>query len=155
MTPLSETERLARFGLLVLIALSVVLIYRLFRWIRQLPVPPDPWDEQTAQTLNAEDTAEVCHKCSQPHPSGQPFCENCGAAIGAYNNCMPYVYIFSEGEVLRTGVVGKFRVNALTIGGYLIYSLITYVIFAPIYWYLFFRNLRRIKAEAANRNSVA
>lgn len=150
MTPFPEAERLAWFVVLVLVALSVVVIYRLIRWVRRLPVSPDPWDEQTTQTLEAEVTAEVCHKCSQPHPPEQSFCDHCGAAIGSYNNCMPYVYLFSEGEVLRTGVVGKFRVNALTVGGYLIYSLISYLIFAPIYWYLLFRNVRRIKAEAAN-----
>jgi len=148
MTPLPEAERLVRFVVLGLIALSVVLICRLIRWIQWLPVSPDPWDHQTAQTLEAEATTEVCHKCSRPHLSEQPFCEYCGAAIGTYNNCMPYVYLFSEGEVLRTGVAGKFRVNALTVGGYLIYSLISYLIFAPIYWYLLLRNVRRIKAEA-------
>lgn len=149
MTPLHEAERLARFMVFILIALGVVVSYRLIRWVRRLPVSPDPWDEQTAQSLDAETTAEICHKCSRPHPPEQPFCEHCGAAIGTYNNCMPYVYLFSEGEVLRTGVAGKFRVNALTVGGYLIYSLISYLIFAPIYWYLLFRNVRRIKAEAA------
>lgn len=147
MATLPEADRLARLGVLVLITITSVAAYRLFRWIQHLPVPPDPWDEQTARDLESAPLTEVCPKCSQPHPREHNFCEHCGAAIGAYNNVMPYVYLFSEGEVLRTGVTGKFRVNALTIGGFLIYSLMCYLIFAPIYWYLLLRNIRRLKAE--------
>jgi len=58
---------------------------------------------------------------------------------------MPYVYIFSQGEVLRNGVTDRLRASPLTIIGYLIYSLGNYFIFAPIYWYFFFNNLRRLK----------
>ncbi len=60
---------------------------------------------------------------------------------------MPYVCILSQGEVLRNGVTDKLRANPLTIVGYLFYSLGNYFIFAPIYWFFFFKNLRRIKAE--------
>ncbi len=58
---------------------------------------------------------------------------------------MPYVNIFSEGEVLRNGVTDKLRASPLTIIGYLIYSLGNYFIFAPIYWIFFFKNLKRLK----------
>lgn len=149
MNPLPEADRLERFGVFVLLALGLVVIFRLIYWVRRLPVSPDPWDETTAESLESDEIGEVCRKCSQPHPPGQSFCEHCGTAVGAYNNWMPYVYLFSEGEVLRTGVTGKFRLNAMTIGGYVLYSLTCYLIFAPIYWYLLFRNIQRIKAEQA------
>lgn len=117
------------------------------KWLRQLPVPPDPWDAEVAESLESPDVSPVCHKCSQPQPQGQTFCEHCGCAVGDYNNCMPYVYLFSEGEVLRTGSGGKFRVNAVTIAGFLLYSLTCYLIFAPVYWYLLYKNIRRIERD--------
>ncbi len=72
---------------------------------------------------------------------------HCGAAVGSYNNWMPYVYVFSQGEILRNGVTDKLRVGPFIIMGYLLYSLLTYFIFAPIYWFFFFKNLRRLKEE--------
>ncbi|MEI9864139.1 MAG: hypothetical protein WDN00_06225 [Limisphaerales bacterium] len=41
----------------------------------------------------------------------------------------------------------KLRVGPFIIMGYLLYSLLTYFIFAPIYWFFFFKNLRRLKEE--------
>ena len=58
---------------------------------------------------------------------------------------MPFVCVFSQGEILRNGVTDKLRANPLTIIGYLIYSLANYFIFAPIYWFFFFKNLKRLK----------
>lgn len=155
MTPISEANRLEQFGALALVALGTIAVIRLILWVRRLPVSADPWDQKTAETLTAAETSGVCHKCSQPHSDNQPFCEHCGAAVGDYNNVLPYVYIFSQGEVLRTGATGTFRVNAMTIGGYLIYSLSCYLIFAPIYWYLLFRNIQRIKAEEGKTTATA
>jgi hypothetical protein len=56
---------------------------------------------------------------------------------------MPYLNLFSEGEVLRNGVHDKQPQNALIVAGYLILSLNLYVVFAPIYWIFLFRNLKR------------
>ncbi|HWY29922.1 MAG TPA: hypothetical protein VNX46_04160, partial [Candidatus Acidoferrum sp.] len=51
--------------------------------------------------------------------------------------------LFSQGEVLRNGVNDKLPQSALIIAGYLLFSLSMYLLFAPIYWVLLFRNLRR------------
>jgi hypothetical protein len=53
---------------------------------------------------------------------------------------MPYVNAFSEGEVYRSGVLEHVRRSPLLIAGYLLISL-SYLIFAPIYWFLLFKNL--------------
>jgi predicted metal-binding membrane protein len=58
---------------------------------------------------------------------------------------MPYIQVFSEGEVLRNGVNDKLRQNALIVAGYLLVSLNFYLVFAPIYWLLLFKNLKRQK----------
>ena len=65
---------------------------------------------------------------------------------------MPYVYVFSEGEILRNGVTEKVRVNALVIIGYLLLSL-NYFVLAPVFWFFLFRNLRQIKKENAKQEA--
>jgi hypothetical protein len=57
---------------------------------------------------------------------------------------MPYLNAFSEGEVFRNGVTDRMRKNAVTIAGYFLYSLGSYLIFAPIFWVYLFRNLRSL-----------
>lgn len=60
---------------------------------------------------------------------------------------MPYVYIFSQGEILRNGVTDKLKPGPFIIIGYVLYSLFSYFIFAPLYWFFLFKNLRRLKEE--------
>jgi len=123
----------------------LVGLWRLIIWIRDAPSTPDPWSGEIEESLQLTNATPICHRCLTPHKTDARFCENCGSAVGTYNNWMPYVYIFSQGEVLRNGVTDRLRASPLTIIGYLIYSLGNYFIFAPIYWYFFFNNLRRLK----------
>ena len=60
---------------------------------------------------------------------------------------MPFIHIFSEGEVFRNGVADIMRATPLTIGGYLLSSLGNYLVFAPIYWFFLFKNLKRVRKE--------
>ena len=122
-------------------------LWRFVIWVREAPTTPDPWDAETKQKLSEPEAQEVCHHCLAPQPPTAWFCARCGSAVGTYNNWMPYVYIFSQGEVLRNGVTDKLRAGPLTIVGYLLYSLSNYFIFAPIYWFFLFKNLRRLKRE--------
>lgn len=150
----SHVEPEMLVGILAVILLAGFGIYRLFLWIRELPVSPDPWSPEIEKSLEGPDAVPICHKCFTPQPPGQWFCEHCGSAVGEYNNWMPYVYLFSEGEVLRNGVTEKIRVNALTIVGYVLFSSCSYLVFAPVYWYFFFKNLRRIKSEESHQTPV-
>jgi len=124
-----------------------VAIYRLARWVAESPVTPDPWGEEIAREINGPDAIEACPHCATPQSTTAWFCPHCGSAVGPYNNLMPYVCLFSEGEVLRNGTTGKFRINVLTIAGYFLCSLVTYVIFAPLFWYRLLRNLRSQSAQ--------
>jgi hypothetical protein len=67
--------------------------------------------------------------------------------VGEYNNYLPFEYLFSEGEVLRNGTFLKLPRSFLVIGGYLLFSIAVYVIFAPIYWFFLFRNVLRPEAQ--------
>lgn len=132
-------------GVLAIVVICAVALYRLFVWFRDAPISPDPWSQEITQSLDEPDAVQVCHRCFTPQPPGQWFCEHCGCAVGDYNNLMPYVHVFSEGEVFRNGVTDRLRVNALTVIGYVALSLWCYIVFAPFYWYFLFKNLRRIK----------
>ena len=125
----------------------LVGLWRLFIWIRDAPSTPNPWSVEIEESMQQADATPICHRCLTSHQTDAQFCEHCGSAVGTYNNWMPYVYIFSQGEVLRNGVTDKLRASPLTIIGYLIYSLANYFIFAPIYWFFFFKNLKRLKQE--------
>ena len=66
---------------------------------------------------------------------------------------MPYVHIFSIGEVLRNGSSGRVRSSPMIIIGYVLYALLQYTIAVPLYLFFFFRNLRRTKATEAAESS--
>jgi hypothetical protein len=124
-------------------ALVLVMLGQVFDWFRNTPVAPDPWDKEVESEIQKPDAVEICHHCFAPVSSEGWFCKHCGSATGPYNNLMPFIYVFSQGEVLRNGVNDRLRKSPLIIAGYLLLSLSAYVIFAPVYWIFFFKNLRR------------
>jgi hypothetical protein len=124
-------------------AIAAAGFYRLVVWVRAAPVRPDPWDEETERQLHEPGAVEVCHRCFRPQPPEAWFCGHCGSAVGPYNNCMPFLNLFSEGEVYRNGVSDRLRPTPLIIGGYLLMSLYSYNLFAPLYWFYLFKNLFR------------
>jgi hypothetical protein len=138
---------------LVAAGLALAGLWRLFVWVRDAPCKPDPWGIEIEASLQQADATPICHRCLSPYQDNAWFCETCGAAVGPCNNLMPYVHIFSEGEVFRNGVSDKLNANPLTIAGYLLVSLTTYNLFAPIYWFFFFKNLERLKKERLEKSN--
>jgi hypothetical protein len=100
--------------------LMVGLFWRFIVWVREAPTKPDPWDAETDKKLSDEETPQACHHCSTPLSSVAWFCPHCGSAVGPYNNMMPYVQIFSEGEVFRNGMNRRFQNRPLVVTGYLL-----------------------------------
>lgn len=134
---------LKEMELIVIVATVLIgwLVVRSFRaWLAK-PVSPDPWGPEVAEALEQPDATPLCPRCQCPHELNHWFCPECGHSVGDYNNFSPYLYLFSLGEVLRDGTSGRFRKSWLTVTGYLMLSLIEYVVFAPIYWFFLFRNL--------------
>lgn len=173
---LAQSERLLQFHMLAITnpnlmvggyALGGIVLYlfwRLVVWVRDSPTHPDPWEAEVALKLADPETPQVCPHCSTPQPATAWFCEYCGRAVGPYNNLMPYVNIFSEGEVLRCGTGDRLRKGFLIPIGYLLISvnfLVAGIVLAPksllfslfifvaliSYWVLIFKNLKR-QAEA-------
>ena len=123
--------------------LALAGLWRLIAWVRDAPVTPDPWDAETDQKLSEPEAVSVCHHCFTPQPDTAWFCERCGCAVGRYNNWMPFVYIFSTGEVLRNGVTSRMRAGPLIVIGYLLYAIGNYFLFAPVYLLYFFKHLKQ------------
>jgi transposase InsO family protein len=145
-------------GELALAGIAAGVVWRYFIWFRDKPRTPDPWDEDIEKKVNDPDTVEICHRCFTPVPAEGWFCKRCGSAVGPYNNLMPFVYVFSEGEVLRNGVNDRMRARPLIIIGYLLLSMSACLvlwrwlgpfclIFALSYWFSMLRNLKRREEE--------
>jgi hypothetical protein len=122
-------------------------MWRFIIWVREAPQKPDPWDAEVERRLDEPEAVEICHHCFNPQTPNAWFCEHCGSAVGPYNNMMPYLNVFSEGEVLRNGATDRLRHNPLIIAGYLLVSLNVYAVFAPIFWFFLFKNLKRPREE--------
>jgi ribosomal protein L40E len=118
-------------------------LWQFILWIRESPLKPDPWDAEVESKLEEPEAVEICHRCFNQQPPNAWFCEHCGSAVGPYNNMMPYLQVFSQGEVLRNGAADKLRTRPLIIFGYLLFSLKVCAFVAPIFWFFLFKNLRR------------
>jgi hypothetical protein len=142
-------------AMLATVGLGVVGLIAWLRWFFSGTVKPDPWGETVAVQLHAPDSAPVCHRCLAEQSDCAHFCPKCGAAVGDYNNLLPFEQLFSEGEVLRNGTTLKLRRSFLVVTGYLIMPIISVgvlllpppfvfiALFVPVYWFYFFRNLFR------------
>jgi hypothetical protein len=117
--------------------------WRLIVWVREAPVSPDPWDAEIEKQLSEPEAVEICPHCLTETSSTAWFCEKCGSAVGPYNNLMPYVHVFSEGEVFRNGVAGRFRHRPLILIGLILISLTSYFVFLPVYLFVLLANWRR------------
>lgn len=129
--------------MLLMLGILCAAIYCAARWVRSAPITADPWGAEVDRTIREPETPALCHRCLTPQKDNAWFCPKCGAAVGPYNNCMPYVMIFSQGEVWRAGAMDHVRPSILVVCGYLAYSVMSYWVFAPIYWYFLYQNLNR------------
>ena len=129
-------------AVLAILGICGMAIYRFVLWVREAPRTPDPWGKETEEAINREDAVPVCHHCLTAQQHNGWFCPECGATFGPYCNYLPFIYIFSEGEVLRAGTTGRYHRSPLMIIGFVLFSLSMFAIAAPIYWYFLFKNLR-------------
>lgn len=123
-------------GFVAVTGLIVVSVWAFMKRMLKQPVRPDPWDKTIATEIGSEEATPLCHRCLTAHDSSTDFCPACGAAVGQYTNWLPYPQLFSIGHALRIGTSGEFRRSPLTVSFFLLFSLIEYTLFAPIYWIL-------------------
>lgn len=113
-------------------------------WWRSLD-RPDPWPADVDAAVRASDAIPVCHHCATPYELPVWFCPVCGTAVGPYNNVLPYIYIFSIGEGLRSGVGPHAHFTRFRTMAYISIGLTEYLVFAPLYFFRLYRNHRRLK----------
>ena len=133
-------------------AFAAAVVWRLFPWLCAKfakPLEPNPWDEDTEARLHEDEAVPLCPRCLEPDKEGVQFCRDCGFPTGPYAPWSPYLYVFVLGDLLRTGVDRPFRVRGTTVCFLLVVSFVEYAIFAPIYWFFLFRNVRRQPREPA------
>jgi hypothetical protein len=111
---------------------------------------PNPWPDEIEAAVRAPDAIPVCHCCATPCELPVWFCPDCGAAIGPYNNVMPYIYLFSVGEALRSGVGPEAHFTPFRTVAYVVIGLAEYGVFAPLYFIRLYRNYRRLKGAPNN-----
>ena len=114
------------------------------RWWRSLDTP-NPWSDELDDAVRAPDAIPVCHRCTTPCEFPVWFCPTCGAAVGPYNNILPFVRIYSVGEALRSGVGPEAHFTPFRTMAYVCVGLMEYQVFAPVYFVRLFLNCRRMR----------
>jgi hypothetical protein len=140
----------AEIGIFAIVGLVLFGCWRLARWFFGGKPGPNPWDEKTEESIQRPDATPLCRRCLEPHEESARYCPNCGLPVDSMVTLSPFHQMFALGDVLLTGTQRKFPVNWLTITGYVLLSVIQYLIFAPFYWFLLMRNVRRLKADASD-----
>jgi hypothetical protein len=134
---------------LVILAILGMAIYQLVQWLKEAKRTADPWGDEIDKALDKDDAVPLCHHCLTPQHHNGWFCPECGATVGPYCNYLPFVYIFSQGEVLRAGVSERIRRSPLIVVGFVLLSLVMCAVAAPIYWFFLFKHLRQADPAAA------
>ena len=124
--------------------LGTVLVNGIRRWWKSLD-RPDPWPAELDAAVRAPDAIPVCHHCTTPCSLPVWFCPACGASVGPYNNILPFVRIFSSGEVLRSGLQPTARFTLLTVPGYIFLAMHLVIFLAPFYYLRLVANYLKIK----------
>src|SRR5262245_10821093 len=134
-----------RVALLVVCALGLVGCWRAIRWFVTGPPAPNPWDQETEDRIQQPESVAICTRCLEPLEAASSFCPHCGLPVDALVPFSPYLYAFALGDALVTGTSRRFPVKWFTVIGFLLLSIAVYSFFFPIYWYGFWRNLRRMR----------
>lgn len=140
-TPAEETVLTT---VIVLVGISSLLA--LGRWIMGAAVRPDPWHGDPDVNPDSQEAHPLCTRCLSQLEETDWFCAACGKAAAPTTNMMPFLESLSLGDVLRQGTDGRFRKNPLSVAGYIVLSVTQYWIFAPVYWWRLYRNIRRQNA---------
>jgi len=131
---LTTEESLGAFVALVILGWLAVQAYR--RWVPDQPdadaSPVDIAVENEPGSATSEQP--LCLRCLTPYEPAAYFCPHCNAAVGPYNNWMPYLHIYSEGQWLRSAGAPPPRNPWLIRIGYALLTLAVLGPLAPILW---------------------
>ena len=130
-------------GALAILGLIGAVIYLFCQWLLARPRNPDPWGSDVEQAVQGAEAAPLCPHCLTPQEHDGWFCPECGSTTGQYSNYLPYVYIFSLGDALRSGVQRREPWTPWLVAAYVLVAFAWFSILAPIYCLLLFMNRAR------------
>ncbi|MGJ8653358.1 MAG: hypothetical protein ACSHX8_08795 [Opitutaceae bacterium] len=109
-------------------------LYHLLRRLWNVDAP-NPYG--TVEFVEPADEPEVplCLNCLVPEEGHQWICSNCGWPTSFHGSQMSYIDVFCMGALLRSGVDGSVKLTRFRMIGLIIYSIMQYSIFSPLYWY--------------------
>ena len=134
-------------------SLGEILTDAVRRWCRSLDTP-NPWSDELDAAARAPGAIPVCHRCTTPCEFPVWFCPSCGAAVGPYNNILPFIRIFSIGEALRSGVGPEAHFTPFRTVAYVALGLTQYGFLAPLYFFRLFLNHRRLSKEQREKPNI-
>jgi hypothetical protein len=126
---------------LVLMAVALAAVCRLYVWIRDAIPGPEPWSADVQNQIENAEVPGLCPHCLTPQDHYGWFCPECGATVTPYSSLLPAVYPFAIGEAVRSGVNGRIQRSALVVTGYTLLALAHFSLLAPFYLYFLFKRL--------------
>ena len=112
------------FGTLI----GVILV---IRWLINLPVSADPWDEEIDNKKLEDSDSPICLNCTKPvESSNQHYCPHCGNITGEYTRYVPFVNIRFNYSIFES-LWKKLKSNKTIFPVRIIY-LFLILVFAPI-----------------------
>ena len=115
----------------------------------------DPWPSEVDRAVRAAEAVPLCLNCLFPQDSHVWFCPHCGFPSGDMVPYMDYLNLFAIGEVLKRGVSGAPDRSAFLTVGFIVFSTMEYLPFAPIYWYWMLRKARGRPISSGRRRELA
>ena len=91
-----------------------------------------------------------CGNCGSLFDDRRYFCESCGSSVGYYNNTMPFLWIFSLGDLLMYCVSPGFRGGRMNIAGVYLMTLGQY---GPMAFFYLYRMHKQIKQNRQTQNT--
>lgn len=101
--------------------------------------PRDPWSEEVDRAARLPDATPLCTSCLAPQELHRWKCPHCGYPGGDLSAFLPLERTLLEGELFRRGVLGPPEERAWITVTFVIFSLVTFTVFAPLYWFWMLR----------------
>ena len=109
----------------------------------------DPWDDLLEEDFWEKATPlYFCGNCGALFDDRRYFCESCGSSVGYYNNSMPFLWIFSLGDLLMYCISPGFRGGRMNIAGVYLMALGQY---GPLAIFYLYRMHKQIKQNRQTR----
>ncbi len=96
--------------MIYILAVGITIFFIIKKWIKNIPIIPDPWDEIIDKN-QLKEALPVCIKCfKEVKNKNQHYCSKCGHITGEYTRYIPFVNLafnYSIFENLWDDLIGE------------------------------------------------